>query len=1063
MEKLIQYLTEKRLLVLLLIVLMVVIGVSSLMNLNRTSYPTVSLDTVIITTVYPGGSPDEIEQLVSIPIEKSIHEVSGIDKVRSYSIENASVVAVYLEENLPNREEVVTDIKDAVDSTDDLPDDAQSPVVEEVNTDKTEVVKFAVQGKTDDVDYAKLREVGKELEDFLYEFDGVAEVTSKGFRDKEFLVEVDPKALTENHIGIGSVSNTLAYRNMDIPGGPLRIKNDEMILRTKGQYENIDEIKNTVIMANDQGYDTKIKDVARVTETFEEPDIYTRLNGKMTITYSVLKQNSQDEVSLADDIKAHIDDFQNPYKNEVEIILYEDASVFTNNNINTVVTNAIVGFFLLAFVLLVFLGPRMSSIVTLTIPLVFTVAFIGMNLAGVSLNVISLFGMIMVLGMIVDFGIVIAENAHRYFEMGMERKEAVSKGISELALPVTVTFICISAAFFPLLILTGLMGKFIKFIPMVIIICLSASWFVALFFMPTILNTFLPAHHKKAAAKKAAKKKKTSELDDGEHLEKGITGVLQRGYMKILAKAIKFRYITVAIIFVVLLGSLFLIPVVGFVFSSGGGEDSITISTKLPVQRNLEYNLQLARKIEKLLMSIPEDELDYVYSSVGETEKSLLDPQPGDGTNKATFVVQLVPEKDRKRVASEVYDEIREKLSAAQQKGVLPKEMIIKAEIDAMGVSSGKPVNVEIQGDDYDVIRKIANEYESYLKTVDGVYDISDDLEEGKEELRYKIHDEIAARTGISVASIGSVLNSAYSGSVATNVKIGEEDIDVRVRFKDELRNQRDSIDDVMISNSRGALIPLNSVTYQTHQPGYSAINRLNYKRLVQVQAQLDTNVTTALTVNNALAQEFADIEDKYPGYEIAYGGENEDTAKSMGQLGSLFLVALLVIYIVLAVFFNSTMIPVVIMSAIPFAMVGIVFALLTHRQPMTFMSMLALFSLAGIIVSNTITLIEFINTKRSENLDIKSAIVEAGVLRLRPVILTTLTTVLGLIPTIYGWGDKNYMVAPLALSFGYGLIFATIITLVLVPCFYHIAEDLKQFNSRLLAKIGITLKGELY
>jgi multidrug efflux pump subunit AcrB len=1087
-NKIIAYLAEKRLLVLLLTILMVIVGIGSLTQLNRESYPNVNFDMVTVQTIYPGGSPDEIEQLIAIPIEKKIREVDGIDKVRSYNIENASVLAIYLQEGLSNKDEVVQEIKDAVDSVEDLPSDAESPLVSEIKADKTQVVYYAVQGASNDTPYYKLRETGKKFEDFLYSFKGVAEINKEGYLDKEFLVEVDPSKLTLHHMAIDSVINTLKYRNYDIPGGPLRLGKDELILRTKGQYESAKEIKNTVINANDEGYGTKVSDVAKVSETYEEPDIYRRIDGKPCIIYQVFKQHSMDEIALADKIKADVANFKGPFPDDVNIVLYHDQSTFTRNNINTVVSNAALGFILLAAILFIFLGPRMASIVTLTIPLVFTVAFIGLNSAGITLNVISLFGMIMVLGMIVDFGIVVSENTHRYMEMGFTKRQAIAQGIGELVLPVTVTFICISAAFAPLLILTGMMGKFIKYIPMVIIICLTASWFVALFFMPAILNTFLGHSHKKSkkeeepapavTAKKSTKKttkKSTAKaakkeaaapvFTDGETLETGVSGRLQRGYMGILHATLKFRYITVAVLFVLLVGSVMMIKVVGFVFMQGGGSEQITINTTLPVSRNLEYNLSVTRKMENIIMnSIPESELKHVYSSVGEEETGVLDPRPGDGTNKTTISVFLVPEKDRDRIADDIDVDLRAKFEEAIKNGEIPKELTIKTTVESFGPPIGKPINIEIRGDDFATIRKIADEYEAYLGGVDGVYDVADDLEKGKEELRYKINDQMSARTGVSVASIGNVLNAAYSGSVATNVKIEDEDIDVRVRFQDELRNKRSSVDDVMISNSRGGLIPLSSVTYLKRQPGYSSINRLNYKRLVQVQAKVDTEVTTPMEVNQKLAEDFADLSTRYPGYEVAYGGEQEDTNESMGQLGRLFLIALLVIYIVLAVFFNSTLVPVVIMIAIPFALVGIVFALLTFHEPMSFMSALALFSLAGIIVSNTVTLIEFINNKRrDEGLSLKNAIAEAGALRLRPVILTTGTTVLGLVPTVIGIGDKNYMVYPLALAFAFGLIFASVITLVLVPCFYHIAEDWKQLCSRILKLFGINFDGKLY
>jgi multidrug efflux pump subunit AcrB len=306
-------------------------------------------------------------------------------------------------------------------------------------------------------------------------------------------------------------------------------------------------------------------------------------------------------------------------------------------------------------------------------------------------------------------------------------------------------------------------------------------------------------------------------------------------------------------------------------------------------------------------------------------------------------------------------------------------------------------------------------------------------------------------------------LNASFEGAVATSVRQGNDDIDIRVRFPDWARQTFASLDRVMISNHRGGLIPLDIVTRVEQQSGYSQINRLDYKRIVQVQANVDTDKVTSREVNSDLQEHFANISERYQGYEVTYGGEEEETNERMGELGVLFIFALFIIYIIIAVFFQSLVIPVVVMIAIPFALVGIILALFTHGQPMSFMSTLGFFSLAGVIVSNTLVLVQFINNQRDSGLSLKDSLVSAGIMRFRPVLLTTGTTVLALFPTIYGLGGKDYFVSPLALSFGYGLIFATIITLILVPCFYHIAEDLKARTAQVLSYAGVSMNTAIY
>jgi len=1054
MITIIKYLIKEKLVIALIVGLVFMLGIMSISRMNREAYPEVNFDMVSIKTIYPGGSPDELESLISIPIEKKLREVDDIDKVRSYNIENVSVIAVYIDEKASDKKQVVQDIKDAVDLVEDLPSTAEEPVIEEITTDKTEIFHAAIFAENEDVPFTVLRETGDKLEDFFLDFDGVAEVEKYGFYDREFLIEVDPEKLEKFRLGMNNVINTISLRNIDYPGGPLRVGDDEFVLRTKGQYNNINEVLNTVIQSNDVGYSIRIRDIATVTNTVDEPDILERYQGKKSIVFNVLKKKSADEIRLTDTITGSMGKFNNPYPDKVKVELFNLTSEETRNNIESVLTNAATGFILLALILFFMLGVRMATLVTSTIPLVFMVAFIGLKSAGVTINVVSLFGFIMVLGMIVDFGIVISENAHRYMELGLQKNDAILKGSSELVWPVTVTFLCISAAFMPLMLLTGRMGKFMKYIPMVVMISLTASWLIAIFVMPAFLNIFSKDNHKKNG---------DFVLDDDEHLEKGLFGKFQLIYMKLLRAALNHRYITVGILFVMLLGALALVPVVGFIFSPGGGSEELKIKTYLPNSRNLQANLREIKKLEKIILELPATELETLYSRVGTEVPFGFDPKPGDGTHKSTLFVYLTPEKDRNRTAPEIQDKLMKDFTAAQEEGFISREMKINVKIQEHGPPVGDPVNVEIRGEDFNTLNKIATEYITYLKEVKGVYDIKTDFEPGKTEFRYKTDEVMASRAKISVRDVATAINASFEGAKATTVRDGEDEITLRVRFNEGARERMKSLNDVMISNNQGGLIPLGMITTRKQQPGYSQINRLNYKRIVQVKANVDTDVTNSVKVNSDLAAKFADIEKRYPGYFISYGGEQEETSESMAELGSYFQIALVVIFIILAIFFKSLMTPLVVMIAIPFSLIGVIFAVFIHHETLCFMSVLAIFSLAGVIVSNTVTMVEFINIKREENHGLVDALVEAAVLRLRPIILTTGTTVLGLFPSIYGIGDKNYMTAPLALAFGYGLIFATVITLVLVPCFYHIAEDIKIRFSSLLAVFGISMNPQLY
>jgi len=1079
MKKLISYLLDQKLLINLVVAIIILAGITTFSGINRESVPDIKFDMVTITTVYPGASPSDAEELISIPIEKKLRSISNLDKVRAYNVENVSLIVVFIEDKASDKKKVVQDIKDAVEQVSNLPSAAQKPLVAEVTFDNTELVSVAFTGKDENVPYSKLREFANKSENFFYDIDGIAEVDKLGYYDREYLAEVDPNALEKYRIGMNSIVSALKMRNIDFPGGALRIGKKEFVLRTKGQFKNAEEIRNTVIRGNDTGYALRIGDIAKITDTYEEADVHQRFNGKQAVIFKLWKKRSADEIELSDRMKKIVAGYSLSGYEDVDISFFNDQSERTSSRITSVVHEAALGFVVLGLFMFLLLGRRMSMLVLAGIPVTFMVTFTAMWYMGITINIVSLFGMIMVLGMMVDFSIVIAENSHRYMEHGMKRREAVETGVSEVFMSVTVTLICIVAAFMPLLLVSGMIGKFVKAIPTVIIITLIASWIIAMFILPMFLNMFLSESHKKGKDKrdetlpqKLLSKFFGNKIDrslkkiqkEDENIDEGLFGQVQNLYKKMVTAALKHRYVTIGILLVLFVVSLSLVPKIGFKFVTGGGEEQIRISVKLPFEINLESNLYEMKKFEKLILeSVPAKEFKALHLYVGEEYTEIIDPKPGKATYKSTFEIYLVPEKERNRIADVINQDLRKRITEAQDKGIISKYLNIKVDNVFDGPPVGKPVNVEIQGEDFEVINKIAAEYTAYLAEVKGVRDITIDLESGKTEYQYTVNERMAAWTGVSAYDIASAINASFTGAVATKVNQNEEEVGVRVRFEETAREKMSGLRDVKIANMTGGLIPLDSVSNVKIDKGYSQINRLNFKRLVQVQADVDTKIITPVDVTKILENKFADIEKRYPGYIIRYGGEQEDTNESMSELGTLFFAALIFIFVVLTVYMKSLIMPVVIMIAIPFALVGVIFALFTHGQPLSFMSTLGLFSLAGIIVSNTLVLVQFINKFRDQGMSLKDALVEGGVVRLRPIILTAGSMILELLPVMYGFGGKDYLVSPLALAFGYGLMFATFITLVLIPCFYYVAEDIKGFAAAKLSIFGFKMSGTIY
>lgn len=1057
MIRLIHFLVRQKLISGLVVLMVFAAGLASLYRINRESFPEVNLDMVVITTIYRGGSPAEIEQLITIPLEKELRSVTGIDRVKAYNMENVSVIIAYMDPALDDTDDVVDDINKAVGLVTDLPENADRPEIEEITTEIQPVIDIALSLKKSDGPYTtemyrELRKTARHLEDEIYEIDGVAEVERFGFLDREYLVEVDPDALSVEGLGLNYFLQAIKYRNVDMPSGIIRLGDQEYTLRTRGQFQDVNEIRNVPIVANATGYITKISDVAKVSDQFEEPDLYERFNGHHAIVFRVMKSNQADLLRMSEKVHEVVEKFQKDRNNDsVRVETFEDASVEVSDKLVSLISNALVGLSLLVLVLFFMLGFRLAFTVSMVIPMVFMIVLSSMEAIGLTINTISIFAMVMVLGMIVDFAIVVSENAYRHLQNGLSRREAVEKGTAEIFWPVTVTVLAIVAAFAPLLYMTGLIGKFILSIPVVIIVSLVAAWLQAMFVLPGQLDVIM--------------KRPSSRKTDNTGFEEEKPGVFQRvldAYRNVLRFALRRRYTTLGSLFVFLIGSVGISSyLVGFILFPPGGENYLEIISEMPQGTKLNTNLKAMEQVETVVRSSVGKNLKNIRTRVGIEEPNPVDPKPGEATHRGTMIIRLLDSSERPGEnddASKILDRLRTDMDLARKEGRLTGEIALEMKTRSHGPPVGKPVSVEIRGKQFDVLESVADRYTEFLSSIDGVQDVSLDLDQGKEEYRFQVLEDRAAMAGLTVMEVAAAIRTAFNGEVASTVNEGDDEIDIVVRFPDSARQSLESIEKVHIANRQGRLIPLVQVAKYQKSTGYSMINRQDYKRVVKVEANVDTAKTTSIKVNELLKKEFESIGQEFPGISVNYGGEQEDAQESIRDLLISFAFALAIIYVLLTAFFHSALTPVVIMSAIPFGMIGVMMGLMLDGSPLSFMSLLGMVSLSGVIVSNTLVLVSFIQDLIGEGLNLDDALVEGGVMRLRPVILTTATTVLGLLPSIVGLGGIDHFVRPLALSFASGLIFATFITLVLIPVLYRIKEDFRSFLGWILKRFGMKL-----
>lgn len=1030
MKRIIEFFIDNSLFVNVLAAGIFIAGLMYMFSANREAFPKIDFDYLVISTIYPGATAEDVEKHVTIPIEDQLREIDGIEELHSNSLEARSVVVVKLDPDLANKDKTINDIKNALDRTQDLPDDAEDPLVTELTTAQQPVLDIAIIRKGDtrnDADEFEMRRLAKILEDRILEIGGTARVDRQGYRDREMIVEVNPRLLDEYHVAMNDIVMALARKNLNFPGGLVWENDEEILVRTIGEVESARDISNILIRANDMGNWVRVGDVANVRDSFEEAKIINKSVGRRSVTLTILKKESADIITLVDGINREVERFKKILPEEYELVINNDLSYFVKRRLDVLVSNGIQGFALVIISLILSYGWRISIFTALAIPFSMLLTFIWMAYSNVSINLMSMFGLIMALGMLVDNNIVVSDNIYRHLEEGWKLRDAVAKGASEVMMPIAATILTTISSFAPLMFMTGIMGKFVWTLPAVVSVALIASWIESVFFLPPQIHDM----------QKRRKSLVSLSEEEGGALFRG----LRSRYVSLLKAVVARRYRFVGIITLVFIVTIvFAAFKVKFILFPAGGIERFTVKAEAPTGTRVEEMSDKLATIEKIIAELPKEELESFTSRAGIIQEDPNDPYTKRGSKYGIIIVYLTPEEKRSRKADEIIDWVRQR--SAGLKGFEKLEF----KYVRNGPPTGMPVSVTIKGDDFDVLKKIADEYRSYLATIQGLKDIKDNFEEGKEEIRIHVNDRTAALAGISVYDIASTVRSCYEGTIATKIKKTDEEIDIRVIFPRSLRNDLASIGKIKIANRMGNLIPLQSVARLERSRGVSFITRKDWRRTISVTADIDEKAkdVTSVYVNRLLQKKFAGIEERYQGYTVDYAGEFKDTQESFQNLIRSFLIAALAIYIILVALFKSLIHPIIIMGIIPLSFLAVVWVFFLHGLPLSFLAMMGIVGLAGVVVNNSIVFLDFINVARVSGMDVVSASIEAGAQRVRPILLSSLTTVLGLLPTAYGIGGNDPFLKPMALSMAWGLAFGTLITLFATPVLYNIFEDIR-------------------
>lgn len=1015
----------------LLVIAIVIMGVFSLIRLPREEFPAVEFGRVLVITVYPGVSAEEIEQLVTNKVETELNDLPNLDNIQSSSEEGRSTVSVSFDTSVDS-EEAYDLVSREISKLSDLPSDALDPIVIRLAMRELNPIAQVVIGG--DFQPLALRELADDLKDGILRVKDVSKVELVGARDHQIWVDVDQARIDAYGLSLSDVSAVLQGRNLNIPGGTAKYGKSEFLVRTLGQFNSTEEIARMIVTSDASGRAIRIADVATVRDTLSKMQTRAKLNGQEGISIFLYKQGDGNIISIMDDVRAYIAEFEKTHPG-AQISVRNDGSIDVKNGIGALGTNAVIGILLVFAALFIFLGWRNAAFASTGIPIAMLITFIVIPLFNITLNNLTIFGLIIVVGMIVDNSIVVLENIHRYRELGFDHKSSISEGVNQVISPVFASTLTTVAAFMPMLLTGGIMGQFLSVFPIVVTVALLASWFQAMVILPTNVHQF--------GHRLEAKEDRTTRL----------IRPLNKLYRRIITKALHRRGLVIGSVVGLLILSFVVLGsgAIPFEFFPSSLSQTIPLELHTPVGTSLEETDRIVGLVEQHILSMKQKEdIEFVVSNVGSlSSEGLRDNK----TSNAAVSIDLVPLKEMKYTHEEIKSEIRRYLDT------LPGLYTYKFGQAQAGPPIGQDIDIRVKGQSLERLAYIGDVVQSNLKKIPGVEDIDDSFDEGKMEARISLDQEKLSMYSLSVAQVASAIRMASTGSEVTQFRgNGVDEIPILVKLDDRYTQELEALKDLKIRSRTGSLIAIRDLATFEISSSISRIGHYDGNRVISVTAAVGeyseggkTRKRTTSEVINLLTGDrlrgtkgtLSSFEQRFPGYTLEFGGIREQQTESYTSLAYGFLIALLAIFAILASQFRSYVQPLIVMATIPFAFIGVIIGLLVTGLSFSLNTMLSVVALAGVVVNNAILLIDFINSEREKGVDRWHAIINSGGARLRPILLTTATTVAGMLPLVFSGDPSSQAWRPLAVSFVFGLTFSTLITLFVIPVMYSAVDSL--------------------
>ncbi|MBD3222828.1 AcrB/AcrD/AcrF family protein [bacterium] len=1002
--------------------MVLLLGVATLLRIQRDIFPEVDLGRVVITTRYPGASPRDVELNVTNEIEDEVATVAGLDRIVSYSLENLSVVTVHIDIDAPDRRETEQEILRAVDRVTDLPPEVdEEPRVEVLEGEDLPVVEVGVAG---DLPYEVLREAARRFERRLEDVPGVAELEDHWLLDREVRVAVDPEAMRRDQVALAEIADAVRRRNVRATGGELESYRSEEAVVLLSEFPDPESVARVPVRSTFEGPIVRVGDVATIEDGFEDPRVITRIGGVPAITFAVLKLGDADIIETVGRIHRLADDFADELPEGASIAFTNDSSYYVSNRFDVVLANGAIGLGVVLVILGAFLNLRTAFWVAVSIPVVLLGVVFLLPATGHYLDIITLAAMLLVLGIIVDDGIIVAENSVRHRRDGADPNEAAAAGVAEVFRPVATTILTTVLAFAPMFFMPGLTGQFVQVVPLVITLAMLLSAFE--------LVVALPAHLAGSLRRQGP----------GARAARSWFDPLRRGFERGLRALIGIRYAVIAGFTAVLAGTLWYAAVhMPFILFPGEAADTFTAYVSLPVGSSLQRTSDRTAEIEALIAELPADELQSYATRVGSHGQH----EPGTNDHWSMVRVNLVPYAQRDRTAAEIVAAL-----AARTDRLEGFEDILYR-IDEGGPPVGRPVTIRVVGHDPDRRRALADSVVAFLGSIDGVHDLDRSDRVGPIQLRLELDHDALARLGLTVAQIARTLRIAYDGLEVTDVRWGREDVDVRVQLAGSARRDTTHLRELRVANARGRLIRLGDVATLVPRSGPSRVYHHDTDRATMITSDVDEDLVTPVQVTGRVLDHF-DLEERWPGMRFVVGGEAEETQESFESLFVAFGAAVVGIYFLLILLFDSVTRPLLVLAAIPGSIVAVILVFALHGLVPGFLAVMGLVGLSGVVVNDSLVMIAHIDRLRAAEpeADIASVVAAGAADRFRPIVMTTLTTAGGLVPLAYGIGGSDPFLAPMALALGMGMLLSTPQILLMVPCLYLARDDVSRLVRRL-------------